>query len=154
MGAEPTQGDPLHPLTMENSTHSARPLRIFILEDHPATLKYYRIYLGGEGHTVLHAMSIGEAIEAIPQANCDVLISDMGLPDGDGWTLLNRLREEGLPHPRFAVAVSGYGTTSDRLRSVEAGFRHHLLKPFDLSELDEILEEAAREVSRIEATET
>jgi two-component system CheB/CheR fusion protein len=75
-----------------------------------------------------------------------VLISDVGLPDGTGWDLLTRLREEKLPHPGFAVAASGFGSPADREQSKAAGFRHHLLKPFSPDDLDRLLEEAAREL--------
>ena len=123
----------------------SRPLRIFLVEDHPDTLKYYQMYLQMEGHSVFHARTMNEAYEAIPRSDCDVLISDVGLPDGTGWDLLDRLRKENLPHPAYAIAVSGYGREEDRSRSRAAGFRHHLLKPFDPADLDAMLEEAARE---------
>jgi CheY-like chemotaxis protein len=129
---------------MSTSTLS-RPLRIFLVENHPDTLKYYQMYLQMEGHSVFHARTMNEAFESIPHSDCDVLISDVGLPDGTGWDLLDRLRKENLPHPAYAIAVSGYGRDEDRARSRAAGFRHHLLKPFDPSDLDAMLEEAARE---------
>jgi two-component system CheB/CheR fusion protein len=120
-------------------------MRIFVVENHANTLKYFHLYLESEGHTVFEARTMQEALDAIPGANCDVLISDIGLPDGKGWDLLSRLRAEGLPHPPYAVAISGYGTPEDRARSSEAGFRHHLLKPFSPDKLDAVLKEAARE---------
>ena len=131
---------------MSTSTLS-RPLRIFLVENHADTLKYYQMYLQMEGHTVVHARTLNEAYQSIPTADCDVLISDVGLPDGTGWDLLNRLRTENRPHPPYAIAVSGYGRDEDRARSRAAGFRHHLLKPFDPGALDVMLVEAARERS-------
>jgi CheY-like chemotaxis protein len=104
------------------------------------------MYLQMEGHTVAYARTMEEAYRTIPTAQCDVLISDVGLPDGTGWDLLKRLKEEQLPHPAYAVAVSGFGTPEDRERSKAAGFRHHLLKPFNPDDLDRLLEEAAREL--------
>ena len=47
----------------------------------------------------------------------------------------------------YAIAMSGFGMGADQLRSKEAGFRHHLLKPVDPNQLDAVLEEAARELS-------
>ena len=75
-----------------------------------------------------------------------MLISDIGLPDGTGWELLQRLQ---LPHPIYAIAMSGFGMNADQARSRAAGFRHHLLKPFPLNELDGLLEEAARELAAV-----
>jgi len=122
-----------------------RPLSIFVVEDHEDTLMYFRMYLEDSGHRVFQASSMEEALKAVPDANCDVLISDVGLPDGDGWELLNRLRDSGLPYPPFSIAMSGFGMNADRLKSVAAGYRHHILKPFNVDQLDVLLEEASRE---------
>ena len=126
---------------------SSPPLRIFVVENHPDTLKYLRMYLEDMGHTVCDATCVAEALASVPAAACDVLISDVGLSDGDGWELLRRLRDGGLPHPRYAIAMSGFGRNADRVRSEAAGFRHHLIKPFDPDDLDGMLEEAARELT-------
>ncbi len=84
-----------------------------------------------------------EALTAIPAAACEVLISDIGLPDGDGWLLLNKLRETSSALPRYAIAMSGYGTDADRSQSMAAGYSQHILKPFKARELDAMLDEAA-----------
>jgi two-component system CheB/CheR fusion protein len=96
------------------------------------------------GHVVLSARNKAEAMEALPQAACDILISDIGLPDGDGWELLKTVR---LARPIYAVAMSGFGMSTDREKSKAAGYRHHVLKPFDPDTLDTILDEAAREAA-------
>ena len=119
-----------------------RPLSIFVVENHADTLKYLCMYLEQLGHHVSVARSMAEALAALPGSDCDVLISDIGLPDGDGWQLL---RQVALPNPPYAIAMSGYGMNADRLRSKEAGYRHHILKPFEPDELEAMLEEAARE---------
>ncbi len=121
----------------------SQPLKIFVVENHPDTLKMMQMYLEMLGHTVLAADSMAGALAALPEAHCDVLISDIGLPDGDGWTLMRRLR---LPRPIYAVAMSGFGMSADHLKSREAGYRHHLLKPLNPKQLDAILEEAGREL--------
>ncbi len=121
---------------------SPKPLRIFLIENHPDTLEYMQMYLEMLGHTVQSADSMTKALAALPTADCDVLISDIGLPDGDGWMLMRHLQ---LPRPIYAIAMSGFGMGADQLRSQEAGYRHHLLKPIKPEELDVALEEAARE---------
>ena len=121
----------------------SKPLRIFVVENHPDTLKMMGMYLEILGHTVLSADSMAGALATLPGAGCDVLISDIGLPDGDGWTLLRQLKK---PPEIYAIAMSGFGMSADHLKSQEAGYRHHLLKPIDTKELDTILEEAAREI--------
>ncbi len=123
---------------------ASRPLRIFLVENHRDTLEYMQIYLEMLGHTVLTADSMTKALATLPQSDCDVLISDIGLPDGDGWMLLHRAQ---LPRPVYAIAMSGFGMGADQLKSREAGYRRHLLKPINPKELDTALEEAARELS-------
>ena len=123
---------------------ASHPLRIFIVENHTDTLKWISRYLQSMGHTVLSARSMAEALEALPTADCEVLISDIGLPDGDGWELLRNAR---LSRPIYAIAMSGFGMNADRIKSKAAGFRHHLLKPFVPRELDDALEEADREAA-------
>ena len=101
--------------------------------------------LEGLGHTVIVAESMDDALRAAARSGCDVLISDIGLPDGDGWELLNRLN---LPRPMYAIAMSGYGTVSDRNRSKAAGYRHHLVKPMGLEQLESILYSVAAGIAR------
>ncbi len=120
----------------------SKPLRIFVVENHRDTREYLQLYLETLGHTVQSTDSMTRALATLPQADCDVLISDIGLPDGDGWLLLRRLQPS---RPLYAIAMSGFGLGADQLRSQEAGYRHHLLKPIDPKELDAILVEAARE---------
>jgi CheY-like chemotaxis protein len=115
------------------------PLRIFIIENHADTLKWLQLYLEDCGHTVHSAQSVAEALAAFPKSDCEVLITDIGLPDGNGWDLLRDLERQ----PRYAIAMSGFGMNADSSRSRSAGFRHHLLKPFKSSELDRMLAEAA-----------
>jgi two-component system CheB/CheR fusion protein len=127
---------------MSPPTFETRPLRIFVVENHTDTLQCLTLYLEQMGHTVLSAQGLSEAIAALPAADCDVLISDLGLPDGSGWELLGRVH---LARPIYAIAMSGFGLGADRARSEAAGYRHHILKPFDPDTLDAMLEEAARE---------
>ena len=127
----------------DRTLNDATGLRIFVVENHADTREFLTYLLRDMGHTVIVADTMSRALREVPAANCNVLISDIGLPDGDGWELLARLD---LPRPLYAVAMSGYGTTSDRIRSKAAGFRHHLVKPMGLEQLESILGEAANEI--------
>jgi len=122
---------------------TARPLRIFIVENHEDTRFLLALLLEQLGHTVFSAATLHEALERIADARCDILISDIGLPDGDGWTLMTSL---GDARPRYAIAMSGFGQASDRQRSLGVGYRHHLLKPVEPNQLENLLDEAAREL--------
>jgi len=116
-------------------------LRIFVVENHADTLLSLKLYLEDSGHEVRTAMTIEQAVTLLPKAPCDVLICDIGLPDGNGWELMPK-----LPKGIFAIAMSGFGMNADSARSRAAGFRHHLLKPFKAAELDKILAQAIAEL--------
>ena len=128
---------------MTRVSKTSHPLRVFVVEDHPDTSDALCLYLRHIGHTVRSAGTKQEALRKIAGGAYDVLISDIGLPDGDGWDLI---REMGDYRPPFAIAMSGYGTVADTERSAEAGFRHHLIKPVSLEKLAAVLDEAAMEV--------
>src|SRR4029434_4416469 len=70
---------------------ASHPLRVFVVEDHPDTLVALCLYLKVVGHNVRSARTKEEALRKIPEANCDVLISDIGLPDGSGWGLIREI---------------------------------------------------------------
>lgn len=131
------------PAAPSPETETPHPLRVFVVENHPDTLRYLRMYLEMLGHAVSSANTMQEALTALPEADADVLISDIGLPDGSGWELLRHVR---LPRPVYAIAMSGFGMGADHARSRAAGYRHHLLKPFNPESLDAMLEEAAHEL--------
>jgi CheY-like chemotaxis protein len=122
-------------------------LRIFVVEDHQDTLQVLQTHLEQLGHSVLSASTKAEALKEIPGANCHVLISDINLPDGNGWELM---REIDSLRPYYAVAISGYGMKADRDRSAEAGFRHHLVKPILPERLESLLKEATTELTERE----
>ena len=117
-------------------------LEILVVENHADTLKYLSMYLESMGHRVRSAHTMREALEQLSAEPCDVLISDIGLPDGDGWELM---LEAHLPPSVYAIAMSGFGMGPDQSRSKAAGYRRHLLKPFTPDQLDEYLTEAQRE---------
>jgi len=124
------------------SPQSMKPLSILVVENHADTSKYLCMYLQMMGHAVRAAFNLREALKELAAGPCDVLISDIGLPDGTGWQLL---REAHLPATVYAIAMSGFGMGLDASRSKDAGFRHHLLKPFTPDQLDDYLAEAQEE---------
>ena|ERR1700740_2316322 len=101
--------------------------RVFLVENHEDTVRYIRMFLEHFGYEVGVARDMAEALREIPKSRWDVLISDIGLPDGDGWLLMEKLGDH---RPGFAIAMSGYGTRNDRQKSRAAGYDHHLVKPF------------------------
>jgi DNA-binding response OmpR family regulator len=114
-------------------------LKIFIVENHPDTLAIISLYLKQMGHLVQSAQNIRSALKALPDADPDVFISDIGLPDGSGWDLLSHAH---LSPRVYTIAMSGFGMNADHIRSKEAGYKQFLLKPFSPAQLDAILKDA------------
>jgi len=111
-------------------------MRIFLVENHADTLACLRRHLLRAGHEVATAQTSADALRDLRVKSCDLLLADIGLPDSDGWTLLESL---GTARPKRAIAMSGRDSPADRQRSREAGFQHHLPKPFLPGELDAVL---------------
>jgi CheY-like chemotaxis protein len=118
-------------------------LRIFIVENHDDTRFLLGLLLEQLGHSVQAAATMSEALDDAGSGDFDVLISDIGLPDGNGWELLTSLGDRAPP---YAIAMSGFGMASDRQKSLAAGYRHHLLKPVEPNQLEKLLDEAATEI--------
>ncbi len=125
--------DPTHPGTKE----AGRPLRVLLVEDHDATRETLAMLLRSRGHEVIEAGCIADGETAARDGVYDLMISDIGLPDGRGDELLTRLRGEGFQTP--AIALSGYGMEPDVERSRQAGYSQHLTKPVSISDLDRAL---------------
>ncbi len=107
--------------------------RILLVEDHEDTRLSLKRLLEHQGHKVYAVGTAGEARAAADEHECDLVISDLGLPDGDGHTLMAEMRDRhGLP----GIAVSGYGTAGDIQKSRTSGFFTHLVKPIHIAELE------------------
>lgn len=111
-------------------------LRILLVEDHQPTLQAMTRLLKIMGHEVKGAVNCREAEAAAQAGNFDLLVSDIGLPDGSGLDLMQRLQ------PQFAgrgIALSGYGMEADISAAQRAGFATHLTKPIKSEQLAEAI---------------
>jgi CheY-like chemotaxis protein len=92
------------------------------------------------GHEVEVAYEGPSACEAAVATPPDIVLLDIGLPGMDGYEVARRLRREPSLDGMYLVALTGYGSESDRRKSVEAGFDDHLVKPVGLDALRRVLE--------------
>jgi PAS domain S-box-containing protein len=120
--------------------HPRKPLRILLVEDHQDTRHTLSRLLTHFGHNVLVASSKQSALELLGAGEIDVLLCDVGLPDGSGYEVVSQARRK---QPIKAIAITGFGTEEDFRRSKEAGFDSHLVKPVDLHELQTVLDQVA-----------
>jgi len=114
-------------------------LNILVVEDDEDTRKWLARYLKDVGHVVATAPTMCDGLTKLAAPPFDVLLSDIGLPDGSGWALLTKVEDRKSLYP---IAMSGFGFAEDRAKSKAAGYRHHLLKPFDPDKLLPMLNEA------------
>jgi DNA-binding response OmpR family regulator len=112
-------------------------VNILLVEDHPDTAALLRAYLERCGHRVATASTCQEALAHSELSRMDVLICDIGLPDGSGWELLPKVRAR--IGPVHALAITARGLAEDKARSLGAGFQAHLTKPFAPHRLVELL---------------
>ena len=132
----------VRPHRQSGSARASRPaLQILIVEDHADTAASLQQLLESEGHTVRAAASVAEAEALFREGPCDLLITDLGLPDASGHDLLGRLRQV---RPVPAVVLSGYGMESDVAASLAAGFLEHLTKPINIRRLLQVIDRVAR----------
>ena len=132
---------------MTNASALPHLLRIYVVENDTDSRNMLTMLLRSWGHAVDAASTMGEALAHLPDQRYDVLISDIGLPDGNGWQMMDKLRELGtLGNIGYAIAMSGYGMGSDLEKSRAAGYRHHLIKPMDIDHLDRLLLEIINEI--------
>jgi CheY-like chemotaxis protein/anti-sigma regulatory factor (Ser/Thr protein kinase) len=110
---------------------------ILLVEDHQDTARVLRRILEKAGYGVSHAGSVQAALELARQRRFDLLVSDLGLPDGTGLELMRALHE---PYQLNGIALSGFGTDDDRAASSAAGFAEHLTKPVDWPQLRSAIE--------------
>ncbi len=117
--------------------------RILLVEDHADSAQQLTRLLKRAGHEVTCATNLAEARELAANDTFDLLISDLGLPDGSGHDLM---REISASRPLPGIALSGYGMEEDIKASLSAGFSRHLTKPVNWPELKAailVLEQAA-----------
>jgi len=121
---------------------STTPMSILIAEDNHDTADALALYLQLSGNTVRVAYSAAEALTIAKEWRPDVVLSDIGLPDMDGYALIRALRGlESLPNTTF-VAITGYASDSDKIAAIEAGFDAHMTKPVDATSLEALLQRA------------
>lgn len=108
-------------------------MKILLIEDDLDLGNGVRIALGDQGMDVVWTRQLEDAARHLETGGCDLVLLDLGLPDGDGLTLLTRLRRDRRDLP--VLILSARDALSDRLRGLDSGADDYLVKPFELAEL-------------------
>jgi len=124
-----------------------RDLEILIVDDEQDSREVLAVLLEQKGAHVLQAGSVREALDELDRMTPDVMLSDIGMADEDGFALIRKVREQEAEGRRkiHAIAVTGYVSSDDRARALKEGYDMYLSKPVDLQELLQILGRAARQ---------
>lgn len=148
--AEPANDAPSLPRAAASATPSttvavqpgARPLRVLVAEDHPASRELLHDQLAELGHIATIVAHGGEALQAVNGTPYDIVLTDLGMPVLDGYALALCLREQNAGVP--VVAMTAHATPDDYARCAQAGIAEVVLKPLSLGNLDSLLRRHAR----------
>jgi len=121
---------------------ATRTMRILVVEDNRDAAHMLAQFLRLSGYAVTVAYNSGEGVEAARKTHPDVVLCDIGLPDGDGYVLAQALRENPQTASAQLIALTARNREEDKQRSRDAGFQLHLVKPVRpeslLGELDKV----------------
>lgn len=139
----------IEPVTDKSLAYASQMLsgvNVLLVDDDSDTLKLMATALTRRQANVTAVSSAGEAMQAIRQQRPDVLVSDIAMPDEDGYGLIERVRslENGETQSIPAVAITAYAKEEDRERALSSGFQIYLAKPIELRELVSVVARAAR----------
>jgi len=119
--------------------------RVLVVDDEPAIVRAVRANLGRHGFRVDTAANAQEALEHA-QARPDLILLDLGLPDGDGLSLIQTIREQS---DTPIIVLSARGAERDKVRALDLGADDYLTKPFGLDELYARIRVALRHSTRL-----
>jgi PAS domain S-box-containing protein len=118
---------------------AAVPLRLLLVDDSVDAATLLSMVLEADGYDVRVAHEGTQALEIAAQFKPEIVLLDLGLPGMDGFQLAREMRKLPDTADALLIAVTGYGQASDRLRSQEAGFDHHLVKPVSVDEIQRVI---------------
>ncbi|MEO5760737.1 MAG: ATP-binding protein, partial [Vicinamibacteria bacterium] len=127
-------------------------LRVLVVDDEPDARTLLTAILEGHGAHVTTASSSSEALKEIERSPPDVLVSDIGMPGEDGYSLIRKVRglTGGGPKAIPAAALTAYARMEDRTQAMFAGFQSHVAKPVDPDELLMVVATLAGRTGRVE----
>jgi CheY-like chemotaxis protein len=131
------QSKQLTRLKQMDGNHNLGGVRVLVVDDDVATLEMLKVILQNRGAKVITASSAGDALRSLEHELPDALVSDLAMPERDGYELIAHIRQRGpeqggnIP----AVALTAYARVEDRARALKAGFQMYVPKPVDPNEL-------------------
>ena len=127
------------PLRIADVTKDHVRLRVLIVDDNLDAAESLATILRLQGYDVMSASNGHEALRIAESARPEVVILDIGLPGLDGYEVARQIRRQPWGAAMLLVAVSGWGQPEDKRRSAEAGLSHHLVKPVNPVDIEQLL---------------
>jgi CheY-like chemotaxis protein len=120
-------------------------LHLLVVDDQADARELLRVVLQSQGAEVTTVDSAGAALQVLSKQQVDVLVADIGMPERDGYSLIQAVRALDSPRPRQipAIAVTAYASGRERARALDAGYGWHLAKPVDPQQLIAVVSNAA-----------
>jgi CheY-like chemotaxis protein len=136
------ESEPREPAPIEPS-RALEDLRILLVDDDADTLQMLTIALEHAGGKVRACTSVREALAALGEWKADLLVSDIGMPNEDGYALIRKVRalEPELGGAMPAIALTAFASVTDRSRALSAGFQMHISKPVEPFDLIRVIAE-------------
>jgi two-component system KDP operon response regulator KdpE len=111
----------------------ANPLRVLVVDDEPAILRFLRAGLGSQGYLLIEAETGQAALDAVRQNRSDLVVLDLGLPDIDGLEVIRRIRDGGSMLP--IIVLSSRDDEAAKVQALDLGADDYVTKPFGIDEL-------------------
>jgi two-component system, OmpR family, KDP operon response regulator KdpE len=112
---------------------NTNPVRVLVVDDEPAILRFLRAGLGSQGYFVIEADSGHAALDALRKNRTDLIVLDLGLPDIDGLEVIKRIRDDGSTVP--IIVLSSREDEAAKVKALDLGADDYLTKPFGMDEL-------------------
>jgi signal transduction histidine kinase len=130
--------------TTQASSHSLSGMEILVVEDSEDTLALLSTIFGQEGAVVITASSASEALGKVEQRRPHLIVSDIGMPDTDGYTFMEKVKVLPGMQQVPAIAISGYASDEDRARALDVGYLALIPKPIDVDNLFQLIQNLLR----------
>ncbi len=128
--------DDMTPSSLSSEATPLANVRALIVDDSPDAREFLSFILEDSGAIVTVTASAAEALQALQQSRFDVLLSDIGMPDMNGYMLIQTIRQTPQPYRQIpAIALTAYAGEADQHQAISAGFQHHISKPINLNQV-------------------
>ncbi len=119
----------------------ARACRALVVDDDADSAETFAYLLAGLGHEAKHLADPAKVLRTVARFKPHIVFLDIGMPGTDGWQVAAALRKQHSYDELRLVALTAYGEDADRVRSRQAGFDAHILKPVSMDLVESIIEQ-------------